>query len=103
MNASPKCQTILLIFTGTGENCRLANGKLKVTRGKTLISQLFATIGGLPKENQEGAQVNVKIEDNHWKRKFDGEDLTSKWSIKEDLVVETFGLISFGFKLVPIY
>ncbi|EFC48711.1 predicted protein [Naegleria gruberi] len=80
----------------------IATGSLQVIRGETFISQLFATLGGLPKEN-EGAQVIVKIEDNYWKRTFDGEALTSKWSIKDDLVIESFGIFSFGFKLVPIY
>jgi hypothetical protein len=79
----------------------LAKGNFKVTRGK-FLGNLCATLGGLPKAN-ESAEVIVDTRDNVWHRTFDGKPLISKWDTKSGLVLERFGIFSFGFQFAPVF
>ena len=78
-----------------------ASGYLKVTRG-SFIGNLLATIGGLPKACEK-AHVTAQSIGHGWNRNFDGKELNSKWSIRNGMVVESFGIFNFGFDFIPIY
>jgi len=77
-----------------------AIGRMKVTRGSKIIQKWLATLGGLPRDNPS-ATVDVTVRNNEWFRQFDGKHLKSKWSLKNGLVLEDFGLFQFGFHLKP--
>ena len=84
----------MLRFHSEGARVR---GVLNVTRGESLLSNVLATLGGLPPAMKE-AQTTVKSDGRTWHRRFGKFDMVSHLRYEAGLVMETFYL----FGIVPV-
>ncbi len=75
----------------------------KITRGRGVLRNVIASLGGLP---QAGEAVPLRLtiraegEGERWVREFGSKRLESVQRAWDGLLVETFGAVTLGFRLV---
>ena len=78
-----------------------ASGRAEVSRGQGLLARLVAKAGGFPSAGEH--RLHVAFEEcegrERWTRDFSGQRFSSRLSERRGLLVERFGLLSFGFDL----
>lgn len=78
-----------------------ASGRGMVTRGKSLVARLVATLFGFPSDGEHALHVSFSERDGAetWTRDFSGNRFKSELSQDGEFLVERFGLLRFGFHL----
>lgn len=92
----PAVQALHRVFRDGG-----ASGRAEVSRGSNPIARLVAWFGGFPAAGEHDLHVVFEERDGveRWTRDFSGRRFSSRLSQWRDLVIERFGLLSFGFDL----
>lgn len=80
--------------------CRLAEGRVSVTRGKGLLARLAAGLAGLPPAGETALRLSI-AGDEVWTRQFGGHRLTSRLSARQGLLAEAFGPVCLEMELRP--
>ena len=78
-----------------------AHGRAEVSRGSNPLARIVAWLGGFPRAGEH--DLHVAFEERRgierWTRDFSGRCFSSRLSQWRGLLVERFGLLSFGFDL----
>jgi hypothetical protein len=79
------------------------HARFRITRGKGFLRNLAATIGGLPSPGDD-VPVRLRIvaegDGERWLREFGGHRLESVQRARDGLLVESFGAVTLGMRLV---
>jgi hypothetical protein len=79
------------------------HARFRITRGKGLLRNLAAKIGGLPPPGED-VPVRLRIvaegDGERWLREFGGHRLESVQRARGGLLVESFGAVTLGMRLV---
>lgn len=78
-----------------------AHGRATVTRGGNPIARLIGRIVGFPPEGEHDLHVHFEEQEGveTWTRRFSGKGFHSRLALRRGLLVERFGLLTFGFAL----
>lgn len=78
-----------------------AHGAATVTRGGNPVARLIGRIVGFPPAGEHELHVHFAEADGveTWTRRFSGRGFHSRLSLRRGLLVERFGLLTFGFAL----